>query len=41
VASQAAVRLTTGELEALKRDLGIGRSEALRRSEMGCSTIAA
>ena len=34
VASAAAVRLTTGALDALKREPGIGRAEALRRSEI-------
>jgi CHAT domain-containing protein/tetratricopeptide (TPR) repeat protein len=34
VASQAAVRLTTGALDALKREPGIGRAEALRRAQM-------
>jgi len=32
VGSDAAVRLTTGTFEALKTDLSIGRSEALRRA---------
>src|SRR5439155_22512528 len=34
VASQAAVRLTTGALEALRREPAIGRAEALRRSQL-------
>jgi CHAT domain-containing protein/Tfp pilus assembly protein PilF len=34
VASQAAVRLTTGALDELKRDPKIGRAEALRRAQL-------
>ncbi|MBI3515629.1 MAG: CHAT domain-containing protein [Proteobacteria bacterium] len=34
VASQAAVRLTTGALDALKREPEIGRAEALRRAQI-------
>ena len=34
VASQAAVRLTTGALDALKREPTLGRAEALRRSQL-------
>jgi CHAT domain-containing protein len=34
VVSQAALRLTTGALDALKREPGIGRAEALRRAQL-------
>ena len=34
IASKAAVKLTTGIFDALKKDPSIGRAEALRRSEM-------